>query len=87
VPVDAQVRQIGHEVGRGISAGVSALGGFFDSLSKAASTPPVGASVLVQWSDGKRYPGKVVALAQGQCEVEMEGGSRHWIPAQYVSTA
>jgi hypothetical protein len=86
VPVEAQVRQIGHEVGRGLSAGVSALGGFFDSLSKAATAPTVGAAVLVQWSDGKRYPGKVVQLAQGQCEVEMEGGSRHWIPLQYVST-
>ena len=46
--------------------------------------PSVGAPVLVQWSDGKKYPGTVAKVGDGQLMVTMADGSQHWIPESYV---
>ena len=47
----------------------------------------VGAQVLVQWSDGNRYPGEVRAIGDGQVQVAFAGGQVHWIAAAYVARA
>lgn len=48
-----------------------------------------GAQVLVQWSDGQRYPGTVrdVNPQQQQVHVAFPNGASHWVPLQYVSPA
>ena len=43
-----------------------------------------GARVLVQWSDGNRYPGVVAEASAGQCFVAMASGQRLWVPATNV---
>lgn len=48
-------------------------------------TPQVGSQVLVAWSDGNRYPGTVMQLAQGHYLVTMGDGRQHWIPEAYVA--
>ena len=45
----------------------------------------VGSQVLVQWSDGNRYPGAVQQLAPGYCLVMFGDGQQHWIDARLVS--
>jgi hypothetical protein len=84
--IDQQVKQFGHELGQGITAGISAVGGFFDSLAKSVAPPAVGTNVLVAWSDGNRYPGRVVQQAPGQLLVQMTDGRQLWVPLQYIST-
>jgi pyruvate/2-oxoglutarate dehydrogenase complex dihydrolipoamide acyltransferase (E2) component len=44
-----------------------------------------GTNVLVQWSDGNRYPGQVVYAAPGQLLIAFPDGRQRWIPQQYVS--
>ena len=44
-----------------------------------------GTHVLVQWSDGNRYPGAVVQSAQGQHLVAFPDGRQLWVPAEYVA--
>ncbi len=46
-----------------------------------------GAPVLVQWSDGNRYPGTVQAVGDGQIQIGFPNGQLQWVPAQYVSRA
>jgi hypothetical protein len=43
-----------------------------------------GAAVLVQWSDGNRYPGVVAQASPGQCFVVMASGQRLWVPLANV---
>src|SRR5262249_54006153 len=47
----------------------------------------LGSRVLVQWSDGQRYPGEVAQLAPGQCLVLFSNGQHYWIDMRYVSPA
>ncbi len=55
--------------------------------AQAPAPLTVGATVLVQWADGNRYPGTVQAMANGQYQVGFANGQTYWIPAAYVSAA
>lgn len=46
-----------------------------------------GTAVFVLWSDGNRYPGRVVNAASGQYLIQFENGSNQWIASQHVSVA
>lgn len=84
---ERQAEQVGSAIGSGVLQGVSALGSALDGLGKQVTGPTVGSRVMVQWSDGNRYPGVVAAVAQGQIQVTMQNGQQHWIPSQYVTPA
>jgi hypothetical protein len=43
-----------------------------------------GDKVLVQWSDGNRYPAKVVKKAPDQYLLELGDGRQMWVAAQWV---
>lgn len=70
---------------RGAAQVGDALGNLFGGVAKAIAPPSVGANVMVQWSDGKRYPGVVAQVAPGQYLVKMGDGQQHWIPSAYVT--
>ena len=44
-----------------------------------------GMAVLVQWSDGNRYPGSVVQVGGGQVLVAFGNGQQQWVPEHAVS--
>jgi hypothetical protein len=44
-----------------------------------------GARVLVQWADGKRYPGTIKQAAGAQCLVVFDDGQQRWIDVTYLS--
>lgn len=44
-----------------------------------------GMTVMVAWSDGNRYPGSVVQVANGQVLVAFGNGQQMWIPQNAVS--
>jgi hypothetical protein len=46
-----------------------------------------GTHVLVQWSDGNRYPAVLQQSAQGQSLVAFPNGTEQWVPAHAVSKA
>ena len=46
-----------------------------------------GAQVLVQWSDGNRYPGMVQQVNGAQCLVSFPDGRQVWVDARYLSGA
>lgn len=46
-----------------------------------------GTSVLVAWSDGNSYPGKVLQMAPGQMMVQFPNGSQQWVPEHAVRKA
>lgn len=71
-------------VGKALLSGLDTFGAAVDDLGKTLLRPSVGAPVLVQWSDGKRYPGTVAQVGDGQLMVTMADGSQHWIPETYV---
>ena len=50
---------------------------------QAALAP--GSWVYVTWTDGNRYPGKVVNAASGQLLIEFEDGAQHWVHESYVA--
>jgi hypothetical protein len=58
---------------------------------KPATAPPpvtaisVGASVLVQWSDGNRYAGQVRAVGDGALQVAFPDGQVHWVATAYIT--
>jgi hypothetical protein len=83
---ERQAAQVGQEIGKGVAAGIGALGAAFQSFGKSVTAPSVGSRVVVTWSDGNRYPGTVMQVAQGQYLVQMGDGQQHWIPAAYVAT-
>jgi hypothetical protein len=43
--------------------------------------------VLVQWSDGNRYPAVVQRAAPGQCLVAFPNGQTQWVAVAYLSPA
>jgi hypothetical protein len=64
------------------------------SPSATASAAPAepsalapGTHVLVQWSDGNRYPAVLQQSAQGQSLVAFPNGTQQWVPAHAVSKA
>jgi prepilin-type processing-associated H-X9-DG protein len=44
-----------------------------------------GAPVLVQWSDGHRYPATVMLVHSGQVQVAFPDGRQVWVPQPYVT--
>lgn len=45
-----------------------------------------GSMVLVQWSDGNRYPGTVLQTAGSQLLVAFPNGQQQWIDQQFISS-
>lgn len=70
--------QVGNALG-------SAFGGLFGGVAKAIAPPTVGTHVMVQWTDGQKYPGTVAQVAQGQYLVTMGNGQQHWVPEAFVT--
>lgn len=83
---DQQASKAVNAVGDAAVAGMNALDSAFGSFAKSISGPTIGGRVLVQWSDGNRYPATVVQIAQGQICVAMQDGRQMWVPQQYVFT-
>jgi hypothetical protein len=77
-----QAAQFGNEVGNAFSAFGSALGSF---VNGAAAGYVPGSPVMVQWSDGQRYPGTVTTAQGGQVQVAFPDGRQVWVPQQFVS--
>jgi hypothetical protein len=77
-----QAAQFGNEVGNAFSAFGSALGSFVNG-AVAGFLP--GSPVMVQWSDGQRYPGTVTTSQAGQVQVAFPDGRQVWVPQQFVS--
>lgn len=71
-------------VGKAVMSGLGAFGSALDSMGKQLLSHPVGAAVVVTWSDGKKYPGTVAQIGKGQYYVTMGDGSQHWIPEGFV---
>jgi hypothetical protein len=84
---ERNAEQAASAIGNAAIAGFSALGSALDSLGKSLSAPAVGSRVMVQWSDGHRYPGTVTQVAQGQYHVTMQNGQQLWVHASYVTLA
>lgn len=84
---ERDAEKFGNALGSAASAGFNALGSAFGGLGKSLSSIGIGSHVLVTWSDGKRYPGTVAQVAQGQYLITMGDGQQHWIGAAYVSQA
>jgi hypothetical protein len=79
---NAQAANVGNQIGSAFNAFGSALGSFVDG---AVGGIAVGARVMVQWSDGNRYPGTVARVQSGQVQVAFPDGRQVWVPQQYVS--
>jgi hypothetical protein len=77
-----QAAAFGNEVGNAFNAFGSALGSFVNS---AVGTIQIGAHVMVQWSDGQRYPAVVKMMQGGQVHVAFPDGRLVWVPQQYVT--
>jgi len=77
-----QAAAFGNQVGNAFNAFGNALGSFVNS---AVGGMAVGSQVLVQWSDGNRYPGTVTMMQNGQVQVAFPDGRQIWVPQQYVS--
>lgn len=77
-----QAVAFGNQVGSAFNAFGNALGSFVNS----AITPlGPGTPVMVQWSDGQRYPATVMMLQGGQVQVTFPDGRQVWVPQQYVT--
>jgi hypothetical protein len=76
-----QAAAIGNEVGNAFSALGNALGSVVNSV---VGTFSHGQSVMVQWSDGNRYPAKVLIQQSGQVQVVFPDGRQVWVPQGYV---
>jgi hypothetical protein len=79
---NAQAQQVGAEMGSALNAFGNAMGSFFDG---ALGGFPPGTRVMVQWSDGMRYPATVTNAQGGQVEVAFPDGRRLWVAQGYVS--
>lgn len=79
---NAQAQDAGRQIGNAFSAFGSAVGSLVDGAVGFA----VGSRVMVQWSDGNRYPGTVTQPPRGgQMEVAFPDGRRVWVPQGVVS--
>jgi hypothetical protein len=80
---NAQAQDAGAQIGSAFNAFGNALGSFVDGAVGAFA---VGSRVMVQWSDGNRYPATVARPPQaGQIEVAFPDGRRVWVPQGVVS--
>ena len=77
-----QAAAFGNEVGNAFNAFGDALGSF---VNGAVSPFVVGTQVLVQWSDGRRYPATVTMAANGQVQVHFPDGRQVWVPQNVVT--
>ena len=48
---------------------------------------PIGANVLVMWSDGQRYPGQVHQTTPDHCLVVFTNGHQQWVPLDALTGA
>jgi hypothetical protein len=71
-----------NELGNAFNAFGNALGSFVNS---ALGTIQIGTHVMVQWSDGQRYPAVVKMMQSGQVQVAFPDGQVVWVPQQYVA--
>ncbi len=81
-PQQPYPQSAGAQIGSALNAFGNAFGALVESAVGGFS---VGSRVLVQWSDGKRYPGTVTASQGGQVEVAFPDGRRVWVAQAYVS--
>ncbi|HEY1694374.1 MAG TPA: hypothetical protein VGG39_19530 [Polyangiaceae bacterium] len=47
----------------------------------------VGRAVLVQWSDGNRYPGTIMQLTATHAQVVFPNGQGHWVEPRFLTPA
>ena len=73
-----------NEAANQIGAAFASIGGAFESLFTNA-VMNVGSRVMVQWSDGNRYPATVTAIQAGQVQVAWPNGQHAWVPQHAVS--
>jgi hypothetical protein len=78
---NAQAAAFGNEVGNAFSAFGNALGSVVNSV---VGTFSYGQAVMVQWSDGQRYPATVLAQQSGQVQVAFPDGRQVWVPQHFV---
>jgi hypothetical protein len=76
-----QAAAFGDSVGNAFSAFGDALGSVVNSV---VGTLSPGQAVMVQWSDGQRYPATVVIAQSGQVQVAFPDGRRVWVPQHFV---
>lgn len=54
-----------------------------------SQSPPapwsIGDGVMVQWSDGNRYPARVNAVDAARALVAFPSGQQHWVPNEHLS--
>lgn len=79
-----QAAQLGNQVGSAFNAFGNALGSF---VGGAVAPMGPGSRVMVQWSDGNRYPATVVSMMNGQVQVSFPDGRQMAVPQQYVSAS
>ncbi len=72
------------QVGNELSKAFDSFGSAMESLWTSAAMT-VGSRVLVQWTDGRRYPGTVTSMQQGQVQVAFPDGRQIWVAQQYVT--
>ena len=77
-----QAQNAGAQLGSALNSFGNAFGSFVESAVGGLS---VGARVMVQWSNGQRYPATVTGSQAGQLEVAFPDGRRVWVPQAYVS--
>lgn len=78
---NAQAAAFGNEVGNAFSAFGNALGSVVNSV---VGTFSYGQAVMVQWSDGQRYPATVLTQQSGQVQVAFPDGRQVWVPQHFV---
>jgi hypothetical protein len=80
-PAYPQAQSFESQVGNAFSAFGNALGSLASSVTGTFAN---NTAVLVQWSDGNRYPATVVCSNAGQVQVTFPDGRQAWVPQQYV---
>lgn len=75
-----QANQLGNDIGNAFAS----FGNAVESLWTSAAMT-VGSRVLVQWSDGQRYPGTVTMIANGQVQVAFPNGQQVWVAQHFVT--
>jgi hypothetical protein len=78
---NAQASAFGNDLGNAFSAFGSALGSVVNSV---VGTFSYGQAVMVQWSDGQRYPATVLTHHGGQVQVAFPDGRQVWVPQHFV---
>ncbi len=74
-----------HPVGQ---QGPSAVAGHPAAATHNAPTALApGATVMVAWPNGQRYPGRIASVAQGGYQVSFGDGRTQWVPFASVTSA